>query len=418
MTSATATGQYLQTRQAVILCGGLGSRLKKLTRETPKPLLPVNGRPFLEVLLGELGRQGFRDILLLAAFQSDKVRSFAASSFEAARFGLRVEVAVEPDRAGTGGALWHARERLAETFLLLNGDTWFDICFGTLFSHLSHHSELGGVLALRKLEDASRYGVVQVDGSRIIAFHDRPTKAGPGLVNGGVYVFRKECLIDLLQPVCSIERDVLPALAGNKLLAGLVGEAYFVDIGIPDSYENAQVEVPSRLRRPAAFFDRDGVLNYDFGHVGSIDRFKWVDGAHEAIRLLNESGYFVFVVTNQAGIAKGFYSEDDYYRLTSFIRQNLAETGAHIDDERFCPDHPEGTIEPYRRKSSWRKPEPGMLLDLVNRWPVDAARSFLIGDKECDLEAARAVGIKAYRFTGGNLFDFLRANCRPGAYTV
>jgi NDP-sugar pyrophosphorylase family protein len=267
MTSATATGQYLQTRQAVILCGGLGSRLKKLTRETPKPLLPVNGRPFLEVLLGELGRQGFRDILLLAAFQSDKVRSFAASSFEAARFGLRVEVAVEPDRAGTGGALWHARERLAETFLLLNGDTWFDICFGTLFSHLSHHSELGGVLALRKLEDASRYGVVQVDGSRIIAFHDRPTKAGPGLVNGGVYVFRKECLIDLLQPVCSIERDVLPALAGNKLLAGLVGEAYFVDIGIPDSYENAQVEVPSRLRRPAAFFDRDGVLNYDFGHV-------------------------------------------------------------------------------------------------------------------------------------------------------
>jgi NDP-sugar pyrophosphorylase family protein len=217
ITSDLITGQSLQSRQAVILCGGLGSRLGRLTEETPKPLLPVNGRPFLEVLLSELGRQGFLDILLLA-FQSHKVRSFAASSVEAPRFGLNIEVAVEPDRAGTGGALWHARERLSETFLVLNGDTWFDICFGLLSRHLSQHAGLGGVLALRKLEDASRYGVVQVDGSRIIAFHDRPKMAGPGLVNGGIYFFRKESLIDLLQPHCSIESDVLPVLARRGLL--------------------------------------------------------------------------------------------------------------------------------------------------------------------------------------------------------
>src|SRR5919198_2003894 len=103
ITSVEITGQSLQSKQAVILCGGLGTRLGRLTEETPKPLLPVNGRPFLEVLLGELGRQGFRHILLLAAFQSHKVCSFAASPVEARRFGLQKEVAVEPDRAGTGG---------------------------------------------------------------------------------------------------------------------------------------------------------------------------------------------------------------------------------------------------------------------------------------------------------------------------
>jgi D,D-heptose 1,7-bisphosphate phosphatase len=402
-----------QSRQAVILCGGLGSRLGRLTEETPKPLLPVGGRPFLNVLLGELGRQGFRDIQLLAAFQSHKIRSFAASSVEAARFGLRIEIGVEPEQSGTGGALWHARERLSESFLVLNGDTWFDICFGSLSRHLWQHPELGGVLALRKLEDTSRYGVVQVEGSRIVAFHDRPKTAGQGLVNAGVYVFRKDSLVDLLQPRCSIESDVLPALARRGLLAGLVAEAYFIDIGVPESYEKAQVEVPSRLRRPAVFFDRDGVLNHDFGHVGSTDRFKWVDGAREAISLLNESGYFVFVVTNQAGIAKGYYSEADYRHLSSYIHGSLAETGAHIDDERFCPFHPEGTRETYRRQSSWRKPKPGMILNLLRLWPVDAARSFLIGDKESDLQAAKAAGIEAYRFTGGNLLEFLRMNCKP-----
>jgi D,D-heptose 1,7-bisphosphate phosphatase len=415
MTSAAVASHSLQCSQAVILCGGLGSRLGKLTEQTPKPLLPVNGRPFLEILLGELGRQGFRDILLLASFQSDKVRSFAASSFEAARFGLRIEVAVEPERADTGGALWHARDRLAETFLLLNGDSWFDICFGTLLRHLSLQSGCAGALALRKLEDASRYGVVQVDGSRIIAFHDRPKTAGPGLVNGGIYIFRKAGLIELLQPRCSIEKDVLPALAGRGLLEGLAADAYFVDIGVPEAYAKAQAEIPTRLRRPAVFFDRDGVLNHDFGHVGSIERFKWIDGAQEAIRLLNESGYLVFVVTNQAGIAKGLYSESDYTLLSRYIRQSLAESGAHIDDERFCPDHPEATIEHYRVASFWRKPNPGMILDLLNRWPVDTERSFLIGDKDSDLEAARAAGIKARRFTGGNLLDFLRTNCRPSS---
>src|SRR5262245_11143515 len=136
VTSVETTRQYLQSRQAVILCGGLGSRLGRLTEETPKPLLPVSGRPFLEVLLSELGRQGFRDILLLAAFQSHKVRSFAVSSLEAARFGLRIEISVERERSGTGGALWHARELLSETFLVLNGDTWFDICFGPLSRYL------------------------------------------------------------------------------------------------------------------------------------------------------------------------------------------------------------------------------------------------------------------------------------------
>ena len=163
-----------------------------------------------------------------------------------------------------------------------------------------------------------------------------------------------------------------------------------------------------RERKPAVFLDRDGVLNVDHGYVARREDFQWVVGAVAAVRALNEAGYYVFVATNQSGIARGLYAVEDMYKLHEFMTDELARVGARIDDIRFCPFHPEGTIDAYRRASEWRKPGPGMILDLMERWPVDRERSALIGDKEADMEAARAAGIRGLLFTGGNLEDFVR----------
>lgn len=398
-------------RQAVILCGGLGTRLGALTASTPKPLLPVNGTPFLQTLIQEVMRCGVRNILLLAGHQAEQVVTFAAQLPLALNTDITVEVAIESVPAGTGGALYEARDRLDDTFLLLNGDSFLDIALWRLDHLLVSQPQAVGAVALRAVPDSGRYGTVQLDGTTINRFAEKAADVGPGLINGGVYLFQRT-LLKRLAANCSLERDVLPGLAADGLLLGVESDGFFIDIGLPETFDDAQRALQAHRTRAAVFFDRDGVLNVDYGHVGTADRFTWNDGALAAIRLVNDHGYYAFIVTNQAGIAKGKYQLDDYWRLRDHVRSELADYGAQIDDERFCPDHPDAVMPEFRRDSPNRKPAPGMLLDLMQRWPVDRARSFLIGDQPSDLVAGRAAGLPSFHYNGGDLRDFVAARLK------
>ena len=389
-------------RQAVILVGGLGTRLGERTKTTPKPMLPVGGRPFLDTLIDEIARyDAFDEILLLAGH---KAESILARYGGTVRGRARLAVSLEQAPLGTGGALVHAAGRLQQRFLLLNGDSFFD--FNIL--DLAAHADKSLVhMALRADVVGDRFGRVVLDGGQVRAFI-APGQGATGPVNAGVYVVDRSILSRAGQLPASLEQDVFPALAAAGAMTGTSYHGYFIDIGIPEDFARAEIELTERLRRPAVFFDRDGVLNHDSGYTFEAGKLQWIEGAREAVKAVNDAGWFAFVVTNQSGVARGFYEESHVHALHRWMADEMAAIGAHIDAFEYCPDHPDGTVERYRRVSDRRKPGPGMITDLLRRFPVKADKSILIGDKPSDLEAARAAGLQGRLFSGGNLEAFVR----------
>lgn len=161
-------------------------------------------------------------------------------------------------------------------------------------------------------------------------------------------------------------------------------------------------------KRPAVFFDRDGVLNLDRGYLYKQEELEWMPGAIDAIKMLNDQGYFVFVVTNQSGIARGFFEEEDVYALHSYMAEEVEKRHGLIHSFYFCPHHPEGITEKYAKVCTCRKPLPGLIEQACREWPVDLSSSFLIGDMPRDIEAAKGAGIPGYLFPEGNLYDFVQ----------
>jgi D-glycero-D-manno-heptose 1,7-bisphosphate phosphatase len=359
----------------------------------------------LDYLLDEGSRHAFTEILLLAGhFGQQIAQVYNGRDWR----GARIKVLCEPEPLGTGGALRFALPHLADQFLLANGDSFFDINLRSLPLILP---EGGVAMALRSVL-GNRYGRVTLKDGRVLSFH-APEEAVNGPINCGVYALSRRVVEEIPVGKISLENEIFPALARDGRIRGRKFDGYFIDIGVPEDFERAQVELPRRVMRPAVFFDRDGVLNRDIGYLHRPEEVEWLQGAAKAVRLCNDAGYFVFVVSNQAGVARGYYAEEDILNVHAWMNAELARQGAHVDAFEYCPHHPEGLDGPYRRACPRRKPEPGMILDLLSKWPIDKQASFLIGNMQSDLDAAAGAGIKAYHYLGGDLAEFVTARLSP-----
>ena len=162
------------------------------------------------------------------------------------------------------------------------------------------------------------------------------------------------------------------------------------------------------MKDMAVFFDRDGVLNVDVDYLYRIEDLVWVDGAREALAYLSNLGYKIFVVTNQSGVARGYYTIEDMHKLHAHMAYELEKCGAKVEKFYYCPHHKEGKVVEYAIDCDCRKPKPGMLLQAFAENDLDKEECFLIGDSKRDVEAAEAVDIKGYLFKGGSLLEFVK----------
>lgn len=380
----------------VILAGGFGTRLSSVVTNVPKPMAPVYGKPFLTYLLRRLEQAGARHVILATGYLHEMIECYFGSQYRS----LHISYSNEDAPLWTGGAILQASRLVqGDDFLVLNGDTLFDIDFDQLSTfHCNHHNNV--TLALRTVDNTERYGAVQTDGNLITAFFEKQSSNGSGLINGGIYAIHRAWLQQLGMPAkFSFEKDILQAMVTKQSFYGLAFNNYFIDIGIPDDYFRAQREFEGLFPKDTnLFLDRDGVLNrrVEGDYVRSWSQWEWLPGAQEAVARLSQQYKHVFIVTNQQGIGKGLFTMTDIHDTHRRMISDIETLGGHIDRVYVCPDLQESN-------SLNRKPAIGMALQACADYPdVELTDSVMIGDSLSDIQFGYAVRMRCVYLNSGN----------------
>ncbi len=392
--------------EAVVLAGGFGTRLKSCIDNIPKPLAPINDRPFLFYLLDYLYANGIHRVIISTGYLAEKVEEAIGSSYR----GMTVEYSVEDIPLGTGGGIKKALKKCTEDDIVVcNGDSFFDV---DLFEMRKFHLDSGCAvtLAAKFIENAYRSGLLEFENGRLRGFAENGI-APSGYINGGVYFIKRTLLESIAEDKFSFEKTVL---AGEYNTGVYESNGYFIDIGIPDAYKLAEEEknkLTSRRKRCAVFLDRDGTVNKDTVHLYRREEFEFLPDADKAIAMLKKKGYLVIVITNQAGVAKGIYKEEDIGILHGYVDSLLAENHAIIaDGYYYCPHHPEATVEEYRLDCPCRKPNSGLILKAVEDFAktgieIDLNNSYTIGNRISDILAGKNAGVEHNILIGNDETD-------------
>ena len=367
-----------QKIDVVILCGGIGSRIKNYSKGVPKSLIEINKKNILTYLLNEIKKYNFNKIFLLTGYKSKAFYKYNKSSYNF----IPLECVKENKPMGTGGALYNLKYKKINNFILLNGDTILPINFKHLIKGIKNKIGAMTLVKNRNYKNNSKLtnlnlenGIVKIDSKK-------------KFMNGGIYFFNKNILKYISNKRHSLENDLLKELIIKKKINGIATNQFFLDIGTPKNLKAAPKLLEKTFKGPAAFLDRDGVINFDYGYVSSFKNFKLRPGVIKGLKLLCKKNYKVFIVTNQAGIAKNFFKEKDFIKLHLKIKNFFLKKNIIINDVLYCPYHIKGVIKKYKKKSIYRKPNNGMIKKLFNNYDIIKPKSFMIGDKTSDEKCA------------------------------
>lgn len=221
--------------QAVLLAGGLGTRLRSVVSDRPKPMALVDGKPFMEYVIMQLKKYGIGEIIFAVGYKGSMVEEYFK---DGRKLGVKVSYAYEEELLGTAGAIKNAGKLVTDDrFFVLNADTFYQMDYSRL-TKLAGEQGLDMALVLRRVEDVSRYGRAELDGEgRLVSFNEKTEEKRPGTINGGVYLMRRELLAEIPDGKVSLENEMIPKWLGeHRALGGFVNDGYFIDIGIPEDY--------------------------------------------------------------------------------------------------------------------------------------------------------------------------------------
>lgn len=414
----------MQDCNVVILAGGFGSRLKnEIGNEIPKPMVEINGKPLLEWQIIYCRENGFKNILILVHHLADKIKDYFGNG---QNYGVNLEYSCEQSPRGTAGAIFDSLDKLAPVFLVIYGDTFFDINLRKFF--LTKKSNYSVLTFCHPNSHPYDSDILKLNDKNFVIDVFRPLINGVDLyencVNAALYVCDKNIFSDFVSPLdaMDISSQLFPILLEHNLkIRAYKSPEYIKDIGTPyrlQKTKNAiKNNVPSLLSdrglRSCIFLDRDGVINKEVGHLSDINQFTLLPNVSKAIKKINESGYLAICVTNQPVIARGELTEAGLKNIHMKMQVELGKSGAYLDDIIFCPHHTDsgfdGEIPELKTQCECRKPKPGMLLKAIEKYQIDPLNSWMIGDNLRDIEAGKKANVKTI-FIDNNNFKNINAD--------
>lgn len=373
----------------VILAGGKGTRIKKYLFNKQKCMATFNGKFFLSYLINQLSKFDINKIYILTGHKNREIHN----KFHNKKVNfVEIKCLNEKKPMGTGGALYALKKFNINDFYLVNGDSILDINITNLRNKISKNSL--GILSIIKnknYKSNSKLSNLAVKNKRLV-FSNKNTH-----MNAGIYYFKKKILKLISKKKISLESEIIPKLIlKNKLDACLFNNKSFIDIGTPANYLKTEKHLIKNFKKPAAFLDRDGVINKDLNYVNEHKNFVLRKGVLKGLQLLRKKNYYIFIVTNQAGIAKKKFTLNKFEELHIKIKNEFQKKNIYIDNVKFCPHHPNGILKKYRIICKCRKPSNKMLIDLINEWDIDIKKSFMIGDKYTDKLCAKKSNINFF----------------------
>jgi histidinol-phosphate phosphatase family protein len=372
--------------QAVILAGGRGTRLRPITDTRPKAMVEIHGKPFLEYLVEQLRDQGFRRILLLLGYLPQVIQDHFG---DGRRWGVDISYSITAPDDETGWRVKHAEPLLDSCFLLMYCDNYWPLQMDRMWPRFVAANVPAMITVYSNLDEYTRNSV-RVDPDGFVADYDKScTHADLQGVEISYAILRKSVIEEYLTGENVLfETTVYPPLAARRQLLAYVSDHRYYSVG---SLRRLPLTETFLARQPAVILDRDGVLNQRpprAQYVRNWSEFRWLPGVHESLRLFNQAGYRVIVVSNQAGIARGAMTEDDLETIHQRLRAEAVEAGGRVDAFYYCPHD-------WDAGCPCRKPKPGMLFQAQRDFQLDLSRTTFVGDDERDAQAADAAGCPA-----------------------
>lgn len=417
--------------KTVIMAGGRGTRISELFPDIPKPLIPIKDgagveRPVLEWEIRSLVEQGFNEIILTVSHMAEQIQSYFG---DGSKLGCHIEYFVEETPLGNAGALFKMRSELGtEPFLLLIADAMFDVDFQRMVQYHKDHNALATLFTHPNSHPYDSSVIAADDTGAVLHWltkEDTRPEFYKNRVNAGLHVIDPVVLDMTLERLhmtaddigtvdpqigktikMDMDRQILKPLCGTGRMYAYDSPEYCKDMGTPDrfsqvsrDFQNGTVAAKN-LKRPqkAIFLDRDGTINKHIGFLRRPEELELLDGAAEAIKLINSSGYLAIVITNQPVIARGEVTVPELDQIHMKLETLLGREGAYIDGLYYCPHHLDkgfpGEVPELKYDCDCRKPKPGLILRAAKDFNIDVSQSWMIGDGKNDIGAGKNAGCK------------------------